>query len=102
MPVTRHSARSSFTFEIKRASRPRPEVLNRRKTSLFAGPSLADQVFGKFAGSSTGPQFDGSPAPTVEARSGPLGIRSSEKTGEIEPGPRPAPRRMLPDLLSAP
>ena len=50
MPMTRHQARSSFTFEIKRANRRTAEVATVSKAA--SGLSLADQVFGKTA---TGP-----------------------------------------------
>jgi len=101
MHMTRPPARSSFTFEIKRANRRMPEVLNDRKTSLFAGPSLADQVFGKFSGSSTGPYRDGSPSPALDARLGPLERGPRETNAEPEPTRQTSPRRVLPDLLSA-
>ena len=44
MPLSRHSARS-FTFEIKRASRRRPEVVAVSK-SISPVSSLAEEVFG--------------------------------------------------------
>jgi hypothetical protein len=92
--MTRHKARSTFTFEIKRASKRTPEVVTLQRAPATAGSSLADQVFGRF-----------SPSP------------SAPRTGEVEPKaletavstPAPAPqsgapqpRRVLPDLLSVP
>jgi len=100
MRLTRYPARSSFTFEIKRASRPKPDILNCRKTPLFAGPSLADQVFGKFSGPSNGPYLDGSPPPALGARLGLLRLNSRENDTKTEPTRQPLPRRVLPDLLS--
>ena len=102
MCLTRYPARSSFTFEIKRASRPKPDILNCRKTPLFAGPSLADQVFGKFSGPSNGPYLDGSPPPALGAGLGLLRLNSRENDTKTEPTRHPSPRRILPDLLSAP
>src|SRR5215217_2383935 len=100
MRLTRYPARSSFTFEIKRASRPKPDILNCRKTPLFAGPSLADQVFGKLSEPSTGPYLDGLSSPALDARLGPLRLNSRENDTKIEPTRQPLPRRVLPDLLS--
>jgi hypothetical protein len=45
MPLTRHPARSAFTFEIKRAHRRTREVITITKTSSHY-TSLADEVFG--------------------------------------------------------
>src|SRR5215207_8570058 len=102
MRLTRYPARSSFTFEIKRASRPKPDILNCQKTPLFAGPSLADQVFGKFSGPSNGPYLDGSPPPALGAGLGLLRVNSRENDTKTESTRHPSPRRILPDLLSAP
>jgi hypothetical protein len=104
MPMTRDRARSSFTFEIKRASRPTPEVLARRKSSFFAGSPLAHQVFGKFSEPSSAPEFNrpGSPSAGDKAGSGPLGITSRETVEKTEPPRQPSPRRVLPDLHSSP
>ena len=101
MRLTRYPARSSFTFEIKRASRPKPDILNCQKTPLFAGPSLADQVFGKFSGPSNGPYLDGSPPPALGAGLGLLRVNSRENDTKTESTRHPSPRRILPDLLSA-
>jgi hypothetical protein len=105
MPMTRHSARSSFTFEIKRASRPTPEVLTRRKTSFPASPSLADQVFGKFSEPPTAPEsprFEVPSSDRLPSQSGSLGTSSRKMREVSEPSRQPTPRRVLPDLSSAP
>jgi hypothetical protein len=105
MPMTRHSARSSFTFEIKRANRPSPEILGRRKTSFPASLSLADQVFSKFSGLPTTPQsprFEVPPSDRLPSQSGSLGTNSREMREGTEPTSKPTPRRVLPDLLSSP
>jgi hypothetical protein len=104
MPMTRHPGRSSFTFEIKRALRPTPEILGRRKNSLFASSSLADQVFGRFAGPSTAPHFDRLQGSTDRSQMGlgSLGVTSCERGELTEPLHKALPRRVLPDLSSAP
>jgi hypothetical protein len=105
MRMTRHPGRSSFTFEIKRAARPTPEPLSRRKTSLFASSSLADQVFGKFSGPLTAPQSSRNEVPPLDrlpSQSGSLSIHSREMHYGTEPLHKASPRRVLPDLLSAP
>jgi hypothetical protein len=97
--MTRHPGRSSFTFEIKRANRPTSEALARRTASVIMDQPLADQVFSKRAISSTRLQLDG--VPTAHARSGPLGPKQGESVA-VDPTPPASPRRILPDLSSAP
>ena len=103
MPMTRHSGRSSFTFEIKRTPRPSPEILSRRKTSFPAFSSLADQVFGTFSGPSTAPSFDGSQGSASDRSQvglGSLGVISRERGEGTEALKKASPQRVLPDLLS--
>jgi hypothetical protein len=92
--MTRHKARSTFTFEIKRAAKRTPEVVTLQRTPATAGSSLADQVFGRF-----------SPSPSAP-RAGEAEPKPSEAAGSIPaPPPQsevPQPRRVLPDLLSVP
>jgi len=88
MPMTRHQARSSFTFEIKRASRRTPEVATVVKAA--SGLSLADQVFGKTA---TGPTARiisavGSPTPVPDIDL----FKMTSQPSSV--------RRILPDLLT--
>ena len=105
MPMTRHSGRSSFTFEIKRASRRTPEVLTLSKTSPTASSSLLDQVFGKASDRSDAAQFgrlEGPAADRASSRSDSLSARAwdtGERTGTSAEQPT---RRVLPDLLAAP
>ena len=89
MPMTRHPARS-FTFEIKRASRRRPEVVTVSKTLSHASP-LADEVFGA---SSERPRDQETP----QAKRTFLPI--SGQSDVLPDNTAPSPRRVLPDLLS--
>jgi hypothetical protein len=96
MHSTRHPARSSFTFEIKRANRRAPEVLTLSKKPSGAGPSLIDQVFGTLAG--TGPASEQISHPLPASRSSGPQVASP---GDAVPLPSPdrCARRILPDLL---
>src|SRR3954449_12391571 len=90
MPMTRHRARSSFTFEIKSSNRRTPVTVTRDRNTSPAGSSLADQVFGTPA---TRPlDLDTtSEAPAFIARlNDPLATTAH----------RPLIRRVLPDLLT--
>ena len=92
--MTRHKARSTFTFEIKRAAKRTPEVVTLQRTPATAGSSLADQVFGRFSPSPSAPRAG-------EAESKPL--KAAESTpAPASQGEVPQPRRVLPDLLSVP
>jgi hypothetical protein len=96
MPQTRHPARSSFTFEIKRASRRTPEAAPGKATSRDDG-SLADQVFGT------------SPGQQPARESGRAGGTAAHRASDEGPGSptvsqapeESSPRRVLPDLRSA-
>src|SRR3954470_5003452 len=90
MPVTRHQARSSFTFEIKRANRRTPEVLT--LSNAAASLSLADQVFGKPLAGPTART-----ARTIESLRSELTLLSDIDQTTSQPNPV---RRILPDLLT--
>jgi hypothetical protein len=93
--MTRHKARSTFTFEVKRAAKRTPEVVTLQRTPATAGSSLADQVFGRF-----------SPSPASAPRAGGAEPKAVEAAASAPaPAPQsslPQPRRVLPDLLSVP
>src|SRR4051794_29875692 len=89
MPMTRQRARSSFTFEIKRANRRAAEVATVNKAT---SGSLADQVFGKIATGSTGRTIDA--AETLGSAPTPVPNIDLFKTTS-----QPL-RRVLPDLLT--
>lgn len=102
MPMTRHRAQSSFTFEIKRANRRSPEVRTLSKPPSLRGSSLADQVFGKASERPRGPECD-KIKPPAAAPPTPLLFSTSPECGRTkEPQAQPTPRRVLPDLLSIP
>jgi hypothetical protein len=104
MPIPRHQARSSFTFEIKRASKRATEVMALSKTTSFARSSLADQVFSKVVERPRGPQYD-----EIE-RSAPVHLArvftsARPEVNEPKLSAQPVqvpPRRILPDLFSIP
>jgi hypothetical protein len=98
MTMTRRPARSSFTFEIKRANRRTPEVLTISETSAPAATPLADQVFGKSSERSRPQKSDHSDAPIPARRKPMLGTVLPELT---EPPVKASPPRVLPDLLTA-
>ncbi len=102
MPMTRHPARSSFTFEIKRANRRMPEVVTLSKTSSPEVSSLADQVFGKLSAQSRASQPSEINVPVSVRPARSLGTNSPEVLGTTEPSAKRSARRVLPDLLSAP
>jgi hypothetical protein len=86
LPVACQPARSSFTFEIKRANRRADEDLTGNKVA--SGLSLADQVFGKTATGATARTTSVIESPTPVP-----GIDLFKTTS------RPI-RRILPDLLT--
>ena len=88
MPLSRHSARS-FTFEIKRANRRRPEVVAVSKSLSHASP-LADEVFG----TSSADRATKKPAGQANVSAG---IWPSDV---LPDNTAPSPRRVLPDLFS--
>jgi hypothetical protein len=94
MPLTRPPARSSFTFEIKRANRRTPEVVTRSKTSSQCA-SLANEVFG----AASTRAFVQASAPV--APPSPVAPDQNEDPRENDASAGPPPRRVLPDLLSA-
>jgi hypothetical protein len=100
MTMTRHSGRSSFTFEIKRANRRTPEVITLSKASSPQSSSLADQVFGKFSGRSPAQQPDRIDVPVSDRRMPTLGTNLPDLSGATEASAERSPRRVLPDLLT--
>jgi hypothetical protein len=118
--MTRHKARSTFTFEVKRAAKRTPEVVTLQRTPASAGSSLADQVFGRFSPSPSEPRKprrakpaaepvdslfsfldalpddDEIPAPAVrpEPVATPVAADGAEPAGRPKPSPR-AGRRSL-------
>src|SRR3712207_5782967 len=98
MPLTRRPARSTFTFEIKRAHRRTPEVQTQSRTFPPAG-SLAQQVFGKAPAPSRDPQSESTHLP-APARSTPSVGFTAPEVGRTEPSAQAPARRILPDLLS--
>ncbi len=101
MRMTRSPARS-FTFEIKRASRRKPEALSLRENSSLDGSSLADQVFGKLSAQPRAALPHKIEVP-VSVRSTPaLSTDSPEASCTSEPVAERSTRRILPDLLSVP
>jgi hypothetical protein len=110
MPIPRHQARPSFTFEIKRANRRSPEVvtLSRASSTVLSSDSLAlaAQVFGKVSGqpADTGARsgrIEGhAPARLTHLFDAPVAEQTA-RAGSLQP-PAVTPRRVLPDLLSTP
>jgi hypothetical protein len=111
MPIPRHQARPSFTFEIKRANRRSPEVvtLSRASSTSLASDSLAlaGQVFGKVSG---WPAEAGARSGRIEGHAharlthlfdAASGGEQTHRAGSLQ-APVATPRRVLPDLLSAP
>ena len=111
MPIPRHQARPSFTFEIKRANRRSPEVVTLSRTSSTSLSSdslaLAGQVFGKVsgrpadAGARSGRIEGPAPARLTHLFDATPGVEQTERAGSLQPR-EATPRRVLPDLLSAP
>ncbi len=101
MRMTRSPARS-FTMEIKRASRRKPEALSLRENSSPDGSSLADQVFGKLSAQPRAALPHKIEVP-VSVRSTPaLSTDSPEASCTSEPLAERSVRRVLPDLLTIP
>lgn len=94
MHSTRHPARSSFTFEIKRASRRAPEVLTLSKKPSAAGPSLIEQVFGTSSGAAFPLDGIDHPVPASGTQDALLTERAPQPLVER------CARRILPDLLA--
>jgi hypothetical protein len=111
MPIPRHPARPSFTFEIKRANRRSPEVVTLSRTSSTSLSSdslaLAGQVFGKVsgrpadAGARSGRIEGPAPARLTHLFDATPGVEQTHRAGFLQP-PVATPRRVLPDLISAP
>ncbi len=85
MPLIRQRSQSSFTFEIKRASKRTPERVTLRRTSSQSA-FLADEVFGP---SSARPLAEAS----ARFHPAPVSPKNDVSTGALS-------RRVLPDLLS--
>jgi hypothetical protein len=99
MPQTRQPARSSFTFEIKRANRRTPEVVTTPgKAPSGDGASLADQVFGMSSGQPPARENGRNGVTPPSDRAPDQGLGSPAETNAME---APSPRRVLPDLRSA-
>ena len=92
--MTRHRARSTFTFEVKRAAKRTPEVVTLQRTPASAGSSLADQVFGRFSPSPPAPRAGAAEPKAVDA--------AASAPAPAPQGDVPQPRRVLPDLLTVP
>ena len=101
MPMTRQRAQSSFTVEIKRATRRTPEVLTLTKTTSLHRSSLADQVFSRVSGRPLSPQVSTGEPPRLAQQTSPPSP-SLPGAGSPELQAQPMPRRVLPDLLSVP
>ena len=101
MPMTRQRAQSSFTVEIKRATRRTPEVLTLTKTTSLHRSSLADQVFSKVSGRPLSPQVSTGGHLMLAQRTSPPSP-SLPVAGRPELQAQLMPRRVLPDLLSVP
>jgi hypothetical protein len=102
--MTRQRAQSSFTFEIKRASKRTPEVVTLSKTTSLAGSSLVDRVFGKVSERPRIPQHDRVVRPAPVYLQEVFTSISPEMNG-TKPSAQPVqvpPRRILPDLFSIP
>jgi hypothetical protein len=102
MLMTRHPARSSFTFEIKRANRRMPEVVTLSKTSSPGSSSLADQVFGKLSVQSRASQPSQINVPASVRPAHSLGTNSPDVSCTSKPSAGRSARHVLPDLLSVP
>jgi hypothetical protein len=99
MPLSRHSARASFTFEIKRANPRSAKVLPPSKTPPLVSSSLAEQVFRKVSAPSSHSLF----TPYQQSASKHLKAPAENTRAEArttEPAPQSSERRILPDLLS--
>ena len=104
MHMTRHQARSSFIFEIKRAKRRTSEVLTPGETSSPSRSSLLEQVFGNSLARPAMSELGRAEFPSEDrsrSGSGFLGTTAREMAAAAEPSAEHAPRRVLPDLLSA-
>jgi hypothetical protein len=100
--MTRHPARSAFTFEIKRTNRRTPEVLNVSKASSPEGSFLTDQVFGKLSVPPRTLQPGKIKVPTSVRPTPTPAPHSPETFGKTEPSAERSARRVLPDLRSVP
>ncbi len=99
MPLSRHPARASFTFEIKRANPRSAKVLPPSKTSRLDSSSLADRAFGKVSAPSSHSLF----TPHQQSASECLKAPAENTRAEVrraEPATQDSERRILPDLLS--
>jgi hypothetical protein len=99
MYMSRHQARSSFTVEIKRATKRAPEVATVSQRAF--GNELLDRVFGGLAGARSGNSGPVRPdqTGTGHARVPHIEPRHGDDSTRIGP-PQQPPRRVLPDLLS--
>ena len=95
MPMTRQRARSTFTFEVKRANKRTPESATLNK-GFSATPDLAEQVFGKVSNSLSA-RTSGKPEASSSQRLSDIFPTSQASATNVPPA-----RRVLPDLLSEP
>jgi hypothetical protein len=99
MPLSRHPARASFTFEIKRANPRSAKVLPPSKTSRLDISSLADRAFGKVSAPSSHSLFTPYQQSASERLKAPAENTRAEAR-RAEPATQDSERRILPDLLS--
>jgi hypothetical protein len=99
MPLSRHPARASFTFEIKRANPRLAKVLPPSKTPPLVRSSLAEQVFGKVSAPSRNSVFTPYQQSASERLKAPAENTRAEAR-RAEPATQGSERRILPDLLS--
>ncbi len=99
MRMTRYSARS-FTFEIKRASRRKPETLTLRENSSPHGSSLVDDVFGKLSAQPRAALPTEIEVPASVRPTPALSTNLPQVSSTSVPSAKRSTRRVLPDLLS--
>jgi hypothetical protein len=101
MRMTRPPARS-FTFEIKRASRRKPEALTLRENSSPHGSSFADQVFGKLSAQPRAALPGKIEVPASVCSTPALSTNLPQVSSTRVPSTEQSARRVLPDLLTVP
>src|SRR5215212_4692017 len=100
MYMMRHQARSSFTVEIRRATKRAPQVATVSQRAF--GNELLDRVFGGLAGThseNSGPVERPDETGTGHAHVPHIEPRNGDDSTRFGP-PQQPPRRVLPDLLS--
>src|SRR3954464_14625407 len=99
MPMTRHRARSSFTFEIKSSNRRTSETVTRDRNTSAAVSSLADQVFGKSPIRPLGLDTTSEAPAFIPCLNDPIAATDLNDPVATT-AERPLVRRVLPDLLT--